>query len=77
VTEYGFCVEPVLGLVQLDLRGIAWVIVGGESEPGAHHMRSSERVTCAINAAGVLLFMKQMSRREPIPDDLLIREFPT
>jgi protein gp37 len=26
--------------------------------------------------AGVPLFMKQMSRREPIPDDLLIREFP-
>jgi hypothetical protein len=24
----------------------------------------------------VKLFVKQMSRREPIPDDLLVREFP-
>ena len=27
-------------------------------------------------AAGVVLFVKQMARREAIPDDLMIREFP-
>ena len=31
-------VEPLLEPVRLDLRGIAWVIVGGESGPGARPM---------------------------------------
>jgi len=52
------------------------VVVGGESGPGARPMESewavSIRDQCA--AAGVPFFMKQMARREPIPDDLLVRE---
>jgi len=28
------------------------------------------------SAAGVPFFMKQMTNKAPIPDDLLIREFP-
>ena len=32
------CVEPMLEPVQLDRRGIAWVIVGGESGPRARPM---------------------------------------
>jgi protein gp37 len=27
-------------------------------------------------AAGAALFVKQMARRDPIPDDPMIREFP-
>jgi protein gp37 len=32
------CAEPLLEPVRLDLRGISWVIVGGESGPRARHM---------------------------------------
>jgi len=54
--------EPLLGpLERLDLSGIDWVIVGGESGPGARPMRhewaTSIRDQCA--AAGVPFFFKQ------------------
>jgi Protein of unknown function (DUF5131) len=32
------CCEPLLEPLKLDLRGISWVIVGGESGPRARHM---------------------------------------
>jgi len=55
-----------------------WVIVGGESGPGARPMHPdwarSLRDRC--RAAGVAFFLKQMARRAPIPEDLAIREFP-
>lgn len=55
-----------------------WVIVGGESGPGARPMHldwaRSLRDQCV--AAGTAFFMKQMSKKAPIPDDLLIRQFP-
>lgn len=58
--------------------GVDWVIVGGESGPGARPMHPdwarSLRDQC--QAAGVPFFMKQMAKRAPIPDDLMIREFP-
>lgn len=55
-------VEPLLeDLGTLDLRGIDWVIVGGESGPGCRPMREewalSIRDQCA--AAGVPFFFKQ------------------
>lgn len=54
--------EPLLGpLESLDLRGIDWVIVGGESGPGARPMRvdwvRSIRDHC--RSAGVPFFFKQ------------------
>jgi protein gp37 len=54
--------EPLLGpLRTLDLQGIGWVIVGGESGPGARPMAESWvvdiRDQCA--AAGVPFFFKQ------------------
>ena len=72
------CCEPLLEAVRLDLRGIAWVIVGGESGPRARHMPAewARDVRDQCRAARVPLFMKQISRREPLPDDLLFREFP-
>ena len=58
--------------------GLHWVIVGGESGPGARPMHPdwprSLRDQC--QAAGVPFFMKQMAKREPIPTDLQIREYP-
>jgi len=72
------CAEPLLEPVQLDLNGISWVIVGGESGPRARYMPAewAPDVRDQCRVAGVKLFMKQMSRREAIPADLLIRRFP-
>lgn len=55
-------VEPLLGpIVQMNLSGIDWVIVGGESGPGARHMLrewvTSIREQC--EDAGVAFFFKQ------------------
>lgn len=53
--------EPLLGPLTVDFRGIHWVIVGGESGPGARPMSaewaSSLRDQCA--AADVPFFFKQ------------------
>jgi protein gp37 len=54
--------EPLLGPIpELDLRGIDWVIVGGESGPGARPMRrewaADIRDQCV--ASGVPFFFKQ------------------
>lgn len=53
--------EPLLGPLRLDLRGVDWVIVGGESGPGARPMRAdwarAVREQCV--EAGVPFFFKQ------------------
>lgn len=80
-------IEPQLGEVDLEklygnqtrpLEGIDWVIVGGES---GHHKREfnpdwarSIRDTC--QKYEVPFFMKQWDKIKPIPEDLLIQEFP-
>jgi protein gp37 len=54
--------EPLLGPVpHLDLRGIHWVIVGGESGPGARPMREAWLRSLRDQAveAGVPFFFKQ------------------
>lgn len=66
--------------------GINWVIVGGESGPGARpvHPDWARDIREACQATGVPFFFKQMcderGRKLPfgrIPADLQIREFPT
>ncbi|HTP29400.1 MAG TPA: phage Gp37/Gp68 family protein [Anaeromyxobacteraceae bacterium] len=55
-------VEPLLGpLVGLDLAGIDWVIVGGESGPGARAMEIDwvRSIRGACQAASVPFFFKQ------------------
>jgi protein gp37 len=53
--------EPLLGPLRLDLSGIHWVIVGGESGHGARRMKPewarSIRDQCSL--AGVAFFFKQ------------------
>jgi len=82
-------VEPMLEPVQVNLDGIGWVICGGETVKSG---QKNDEGTPAIarfmdpdwardlrdqcSAAGVPFFMKQMTNKAPIPDDLLIREFP-
>lgn len=60
------------------LRVLDWVICGGESGPDARKMKpewaAQLKRQCA--EAGVPFFMKQMSRKEPIPDFLQGREIP-
>lgn len=57
---------------------IDWVIVGGESGHGKRPFNPdwarAIRDQCA--AAGVPFFMKQWDKIQPIPEDLMIRQFP-
>ena len=59
-------------------KAIDWIICGGESGPGARQMDPAwareVRDQCA--ASGIAFFMKQMTGKKPIPDDLLIRQWP-
>jgi protein gp37 len=57
---------------------IQWIICGGESGSRKRPMdlawARSLRDQCA--SAGVAFFMKQIDKVQPIPDDLMIRQFP-
>jgi protein gp37 len=55
-----------------------WVIVGSETGPGARPMHPdwARSVRSQCQSAAVPFFFKQMAGREPIPEDLLIREVP-
>ena len=62
VTKF-LSLEPLLGpLSGLNLNGINWVIVGGESGPGARPMREDwvSQIRDQCNLADVPLFVKQM-----------------
>jgi len=81
--------EPALGPVNWDLYldrnrlfggVVQWLIVGGESAKGVHRpfdlaWAYAARDACRRN--GVPFFMKQIDKKTPIPDDLMIREFPS
>lgn len=70
--------EPALGPLVIGDARPDWIICGGESGRDAREMPAqwakALRDECA--AAGVAFFMKQMTGKRRIPDDLLIREFP-
>jgi protein gp37 len=53
--------EPLLGRLRLDLRGIQWVIVGGESGPGARPMKAEwvRGIRRQCEEASVAFFFKQ------------------
>jgi len=60
--------EPLLGpLTGLDLTGIHWVIVGGESGPGHRPVNKAwvEEIRDACEAAGLPFFFKQWGGRTP------------
>ena len=60
------------------LHPLEWVVVGGESGPGARPMdpewARALRDECEI--ARVPFYMKQMARKQPIPPHLMHREYP-
>lgn len=55
-----------------------WIIVGGESGPGARPMHPdwARSIRDQCEEAGVPFLMKQMTNKAEIPADLMIREFP-
>lgn len=83
-------VEPMLEPIDLSLfrplswhpefkfKALDWLICGGESGTNARPMHPdwARDIRDQCKRAGVPFFFKQMSKKEPIPDDLMIREFP-
>jgi protein gp37 len=70
--------EPMLGPVILDKNAPDWIICGGESGRNARDMpegwaRDLRDGSARFNRA---FFMKQMTSKKPIPDDLFVRQFP-
>jgi len=73
--------EPILGPIIIDKYAPDWIIVGGETDQGQHKaryanpdwMRSIRDASARFDRA---FFCKQMSRKEPIPADLLVRQYP-
>lgn len=75
--------EPLLEQVWLAKQGtywfpLDWVICGGESGGHARTMDAAwaRRLRDQCAERGVAFFMKQMTRKAPIPDDLMVRQFP-
>lgn len=58
---------------------IDWVICGGESGPGRRPMdlQWARDLRDQCRGAGVPLFFKQVDKVQPIPADLMVREWPT
>lgn len=59
--------EPLIGPLELDLAGIHWVIVGGESGPVRRPIKASwvRRIRDQCAGAGVPFFFKQWGGRTP------------
>ncbi len=59
--------EPLLGPVEVDLDGIAWVIAGGESGPGARPVEEAwlTAIRDACVESGTPFFFKQWGGRTP------------
>lgn len=70
--------EPAIGPLSLGLTRPHWLICGGESGTQARMMdpqwARAIRDECARQ--NVAFFMKQMTGKTPIPDDLMVRQFP-
>ena len=84
--------EPMLSAIKLQLchecqadpgkcyehNKIDWVIAGCETGPGARPMNPewARDLLGQCRAANVPFFMKKMSGGQPIPEDLMVRQFP-
>lgn len=70
--------EPLLAPIFFRPAKPDWIIVGGESGSRARDMHPdwARDIRDQCKAAGVNFFMKQMTGKKPIPDDLQIRQFP-
>jgi protein gp37 len=79
--------EPLLEEIgiQFELKGIDWVICGGESGPGARPMNPmwAQDLMCQCKVERVPFFMKQLGgvtdkrhRLDQLPEYLRVRQFP-
>lgn len=73
--------EPALG--PLTLPGVGqerpdWIICGGESgsKPRMMDLQWARDLRDQCASAGVAYFFKQTTGKKPIPDDLMVRQFP-
>ena len=80
-------IEPMLGRIdwsksylccEFCVPRLDWVIVGGETGPGARVMDANwaRLLRDQCFDTDTPFFMKQMTSKGPIPDDLLVHEFP-
>ncbi len=70
--------EPLLGKIYADLSGIDWVIVGGETGPGARPMDAdwARQIRDDCIETGTPFFFKKMGSKRQTPEDLMIRQWP-
>lgn len=71
--------EPAIGPLSYPLPPIDWIICGGESGAGARTMDPQWARDLRDHCAewSIPFFFKQMTGKKPIPDDLLVRQFPS
>lgn len=72
-------IEPQIGVIKkIDLYNISWVIQGGESGAGKRPFDLDWAYLMKEHCSrfNVPYFFKQIDKVQPIPNDLLIREFP-
>lgn len=71
--------EPLLeDIGEVDLTGVNWVIVGGESGKGKRPFNPdwARNILKQCREQGIAFFMKQIDKIQSIPEDLMIREYP-
>lgn len=71
--------EPAIGPLVPSMAFIPdWIICGGESGHHARHMdpRWARMTRDYCSGFGIAFFMKQMTGKAPIPEDLMVRQFP-
>lgn len=71
--------EPALGPLTLGNKPPSWAIIGGESgrTPRPMDLQWARDLRDECAAKGVAYFFKQTTGKKVIPDDLLVRQFPT
>jgi protein gp37 len=72
--------EPAIGPLHLgdNLNFPDWIICGGETGGGARFMKPgwARNLRDECEARGIAFFMKQMTKRAPIPADLMVQQYP-
>lgn len=72
--------EPAIGALTLPGSGPYpdWLICGGESGPGARFMRPdwARDIMNQCAEVGTAFFMKQMTSKKPVPEHLMVRQWP-
>lgn len=71
--------EPALGPLELPIPPIDWIICGGESGSKAARTMDLQWARDVRDFCGewsIPFFFKQTTNKGPIPDDLLVRQFP-